>query len=675
MFNPSMQAKSVPGGQAPNGDVDKITSDLNALKVAPPFDIREGNNFIDEEGALEGVPIHSHTGSDDEDELSEEEEEDEDDESSGYDSQLEAEAWNESIARVDDEDWEMAEGDFTKSYNRLKQHLNVRSGQALASAAANAPSNLVAPLPAVNRPRVAKTKASTQETSGPATAKPRGSESEQLALLSKYNSRIANISTPYALGYGLGGVATNRKAASEKANMKDKSDRATNEQVLDPRTRIILFKMINRGLIDEINGCVSTGKEANVYHALTPEGRHLALKIYKTSILVFKNRDKYVTGEHRFRNGYSRHNPRKMVKMWAEKEMRNLKRLTTAGIYAPEVLEVRENVLVIGFLGDEQGWASPRLKDAEIPESDVQSLYLELVIDVRRMYHLCHLVHADLSEYNILYHQSHLYVIDVSQSVEHDHPAAFDFLRADIKNVEEFWARRGARTLGLRRTFDFVIGGTVPGLEGEETDDALRQALSSLIAAKEQAGDVDDAIPPSTNSSKPAISPHQPTVLSRADIERLDEERANLKAKGHDEALEDAVFMSSYIPRNLNEVFDPERDAAKIRRGEGGDLIYGDVTGIVKANTKPDAIPEGDEDGEGDDDEEDDDDEEGDDDDEGGEGDRGKKRPPRGHRHEDPDAKRERKKAAKEEAREKRKQKMPKTEKKTRIKQTSGRGH
>ena len=71
---------------------------------------------------------------------------------------------------------------------------------------------------------------------------------------------------------------------------------------------------------------------------------------------MFKDRDKYVTGEHRFRNGYSRHNPRKMVKMWAEKEMRNLKRLATAGIRCPEVLEVKENVLVIGFLGNDEGW-------------------------------------------------------------------------------------------------------------------------------------------------------------------------------------------------------------------------------------------------------------------------------------------------------------------------------
>ena len=136
----------------------------------------------------------------------------------------------------------------------------VRSGQAPGTAAANAPSSSVAPLPATNRPRFGKS-TSTNGAAGPALHKPRGLESEQLALLSKYNSRIANISAPYMLGYGMGGVATNRKGASEKANIRDKSDRATNEQVLDPRTRIILFKMINRGLIEEINGCVSTGKE------------------------------------------------------------------------------------------------------------------------------------------------------------------------------------------------------------------------------------------------------------------------------------------------------------------------------------------------------------------------------------------------------------------------------
>ena len=59
------------------------------------------------------------------------------------------------------------------------------------------------------------------------------------------------------------------------------------------------------------------------------------MKIFKTSILVFKDRDKYVSGEFRFRSGYCKSNPRKMVRTWAEKEMRNLKRLVTADIPCP----------------------------------------------------------------------------------------------------------------------------------------------------------------------------------------------------------------------------------------------------------------------------------------------------------------------------------------------------
>ena len=83
--------------------------------------------------------------------------------------------------------------------------------------------------------------------------------------------------------------------------------------------------------------------------------------MYKTSILVFKDRDRYVTGDWRFRNGYCKSNPRKMVRTWAEKEMRNLARLRDAGIFAPETRMLRSHVLVMEFIG-EAGFPAPRLK-------------------------------------------------------------------------------------------------------------------------------------------------------------------------------------------------------------------------------------------------------------------------------------------------------------------------
>jgi len=520
--------------------------------------------------------------------------------------------------RVEDEDWEIVEKDFTKQYNRLRQHLAVHSGNADGVPSSIRQFTSVASYPTVNRPKGA--------TSSRLPA------SDQLLALAKYTSRLAKIDLPYMMGVGV-----NRKGPSSYANMKDKSDRATNEQVLDPRTRIILFKMIGRGLIQEVNGCVSTGKEANVYHALTPASTHLALKIYKTSILVFKDRDRYVSGEHRFRRGYNRKNPRKMVRLWAEKELRNLRRLRAAGIPCPEPLEVRENVLVMSFLGNREGWAAPRLKDAEIEDQSIYaSLYAELILNIRKLFHQCKLVHADLSEYNVLYHNSRLYIIDVSQSVEHDHPSAFDFLRNDIKNVEDYFSKMGVCCLGLRRSFEFIVKDIRYSTNESSDEDVLKKLLNL-----------------STREDPPKNDPTNTTV-----------------GQSHD----DAVFEKSYIPRTLGELFDPERDIAALsldnlerpiyadtielvqpatRSPAGADIVRADVSGVLQAPISDD----GSQDGESSTDSE-------------AEGDSRvfEDKRPRGHRHEDRELKRERKQTTKAEQREKRKSKMSKAEKKRHIK-------
>lgn len=209
-----------------------------------------------------------------------------------------------------------------------------------------------------------------------------------------------------------------------------------------------------------------------MYHAEGKEGE-LALKIYKTSILVFKDRDRYVTGEFRFRHGYSRHNPRKMVRMWAEKEMRNLNRLCSNGIHCPKPLLLKSHVLVMVFIGTE-GWPAPRLKDVQLSEGKARELYLECIYMIRDMYAKARLVHADLSEYNILYDGGHLCLIDVSQSVEHDHPNALEFLRKDCHNINEFFRKCSVAIMTVRELFDFV---TDPAITEDSVEGYLERAM------------------------------------------------------------------------------------------------------------------------------------------------------------------------------------------------------
>lgn len=245
-----------------------------------------------------------------------------------------------------------------------------------------------------------------------------------------------------------------KKTEENRIRVRDKADRATVETVLDNRTRLVLYKMINTGHIAEVFGCISTGKEANVYYATASSNEEFALKVYKTSILVFKDRSRYVEGEFRFRRGFNKGNPRKMVGLWAEKEMRNLKRLQAAGVPSPVPVLVKQNVLLMSFLGL-GGEPYRKLKDVELHDRS-HEFYKKTVFLLRKLYQECRLVHADFSEYNLLFHDEEIYVIDVSQSVEHDHPQALNFLKRDCFNCNNFFRRQGTDVLSLQSLFNFI---------------------------------------------------------------------------------------------------------------------------------------------------------------------------------------------------------------------------
>lgn len=87
--------------------------------------------------------------------------------------------------------------------------------------------------------------------------------------------------------------------------------------------------------------------------------------------------------------------------MWAEKELRNLNRLQMAGLPTPKPVTVRSHILVMQFLGKD-GWPAPRLKDATLTITKLQQAYEQCTRLIRIMFHQCRLVHADLSEYNML---------------------------------------------------------------------------------------------------------------------------------------------------------------------------------------------------------------------------------------------------------------------------------
>ncbi|KRZ72064.1 Serine/threonine-protein kinase RIO1, partial [Trichinella papuae] len=316
-----------------------------------------------------------------------------------------------------------------------------------------------------------------------------------------------------------------RNTDENKHRIRDKQDRATVELALDLRTRMNIFKLIQRGFISAVHGCISTGKEANVYRASSKHG-DVAVKVYRTSVMTFKDRDRYISSEYRYEF---------FLNLWAEKEYRNLKRIDNVDIACPTPLAQLENVVLMQFLGEKEK-ASPLLKDVNLSPIEWDYHYQEICMTLRGLFNKCKLVHADLSEYNIIFHNMQLFVIDVAQAVEHDDSYALEFLRRDCKQLNKFFSKRGVTVLTVKELFQFVTDPIVK-------EDEAYFKLAELLESRQNQNSLSD----------------------------------NDAAK---EAMDEEVFKLVHIEQKLSEVLTFERDYESVQAGEQLDVFYPIVTGM-----------------------------------------------------------------------------------------------
>ncbi|MGQ9760195.1 MAG: serine protein kinase RIO [Candidatus Methanomethylicaceae archaeon] len=218
---------------------------------------------------------------------------------------------------------------------------------------------------------------------------------------------------------------------------KDEELFETVEEVFDTRTVMALYYLINKGVIDEMVGVVKAGKESRIYWAKGNEGEDLAVKIFLTSSMEFKKSMlQYIHGDPRFKVG---RDYRKIIYTWAQKEFKNLSEALAAGVSVPKPIYAYENILVMEFIGVE-GVPAPLLKD--LPNVN-RELYQKIITAVDRLYTRAGIVHADLSEYNIMVDGDRLYLIDFGQAVSIKHPMSWGFLRRDVGNILRFFRKSG----------------------------------------------------------------------------------------------------------------------------------------------------------------------------------------------------------------------------------------
>ncbi len=172
------------------------------------------------------------------------------------------------------------------------------------------------------------------------------------------------------------------------------------------------------------------------------------------------------------------------------------------GILCPEVVILKKNVLVMSFIG-ENGVPAPKLKEASLSETQLEVAYRQccqvtssfcvwqriktaetfffhFLKILKDLYNECNLVHADFSEYNLLWFQEKVWVIDVSQSIENLDTMSLEYLYRDCKNLSKFFRARNLENVAsAEELFKEITKKNFTG-EGFEFQSQVSIILNSL---------------------------------------------------------------------------------------------------------------------------------------------------------------------------------------------------
>ncbi|MBN2457565.1 serine protein kinase RIO [Candidatus Woesearchaeota archaeon] len=210
--------------------------------------------------------------------------------------------------------------------------------------------------------------------------------------------------------------------------------------VFDEYTINTIKKLMTQNVIDGIESPVKIGKEANIFTAKTKTGDMRIVKIYRLESCNFNKMYDYIRYDPRFLN--IKKQRRQIIFTWVQREYRNLIKARAAGVRVPTPLANINNVLVLEFIGDDT--IAPQLKDS-MPESKTgkEKMQNAITCELRKLYTKAGLVHADLSEFNILNYRGNPVLIDFSQTTPVENMNSDDYLKRDIGNLIRFFHKHG----------------------------------------------------------------------------------------------------------------------------------------------------------------------------------------------------------------------------------------
>lgn len=208
------------------------------------------------------------------------------------------------------------------------------------------------------------------------------------------------------------------------------------------------------GWIDEVLFPVKSGKEATVYCCRASPARGLgfaALKVYTPAPeRSFRNDTSYTEdrgyGDARTTravNARSRFGRVVRASAWVAREFYLLERLAAAGVSVPSPYAMTDTAILMELVS-EGDKPAPQLVKVRLSPPEAERLLDQVLADIERML-ACHIVHGDLSAYNILVADGRARIIDLPQAVDaRTNRHAARLLARDVANVARYFRSQGA---------------------------------------------------------------------------------------------------------------------------------------------------------------------------------------------------------------------------------------
>jgi RIO kinase 1 len=209
-----------------------------------------------------------------------------------------------------------------------------------------------------------------------------------------------------------------------------------------------LEPLVYEGLIDEVIRQLMSGKEAVVYVVRCGDDIRCA-KVYKEADRrSFKQAALYQEGrkvknsrQARAMEKGSRYGKQVQEEAWQSVEVDTLYRLADAGVRVPKPYGFFQGVVLMELLVDADGNAAPRLNDVSLSQELAIEYHDVMIRQIVRM--LCAgVIHADLSEYNVLVNAEGPVIIDLPQAVDAaGNNNASSMLQRDVDNMRTYFSR------------------------------------------------------------------------------------------------------------------------------------------------------------------------------------------------------------------------------------------